>query len=165
MISEVFGDVSPEAASDATVETLEEALGVLRRLFVYRPIRGRAGFDQLLADVKAASPGERSVINCYDMSCLLGSFCRSAGWSAEEAFVVFCDRRLTEEMARVDFHACNLLRIAGETYWVEPERLEVRRWTGEEILQEYKIRMVFNDKHIYFTEDEKRRVVMADIPA
>ncbi|MEM8994865.1 MAG: hypothetical protein AAGF23_08740, partial [Acidobacteriota bacterium] len=166
LVPEVFGALSPKAASSgASVEVLEKALDVLQKRFVYQPIRGRAGFDQLLSDVRASEPGERCVINCYDMSCLLGSFCRSAGWSAEEAFVVFCDRRLTEEMARVDFHACNLLRIRGEAYWVEPERLRVRRWTGQEILEEYKIRLVFNDKHIYFTEDDKRRVVMADIPA
>ena len=163
LLSEVFG--SAEVAAPGSVAVLEDALTDVKARFFYKGTRGRTGFDQLLENLRRAAPGERVLINCYDLSCLLASHFRITGWGPEDAFVVFCDRLLTEEMARVDFHACNLLRCGDETFWIEPEVLEATRLSGDEILETYKVRLVFNDTHIYFTEDEKRRVVMSDMPA
>lgn len=142
---------------------LEHALARLQNRFTYQPIRGRAGFDTLREEMEQKPAGESTVINCFDLCCLLVSQLRAAGWSEEQVFVVLCDALGRQRQVYADFHACILLQDGATQLWIEPETLGARPLTGAQILAGFKLHLIFNDRHVYFTTAEKERLVRGEV--
>src|SRR5689334_13934518 len=88
LLFEVFHSL-PRSAGRAG---LEAAIADLRGHFVYRPVRGRLGFDRL-REARADDGAGPSTANCFDLSTLLVSHLRRSGWSPDEVYVVLCDAR------------------------------------------------------------------------
>lgn len=153
LVEELFPPL-PADGEDAVAA----ALAVLRRECAYRSRAGRRGLDELLA-TRRASGGGRLEINCIDLVCLLVSYLRSAGAGDDEAFVALAGIR-----GFLQHHAWALVRRNGGFLWIDPAALEPVARPGREILERHDLYVVFNDRRIFFTGEEKRRLLAGERP-
>jgi hypothetical protein len=156
LVHEIF---RPASRADGARAIVDRALEDLRAHFAYRGVRGRLGLTRL-RELRAGGGGAPLDINCIDLSALLASQLRRGGLSDREVFVALCDIRWLQGRVRNDFHACVLVMAGGEMLWIPPEELSPVALRPDELLERYKLHVVFNDQHLYFTEAEKRGLLL-----
>lgn len=159
----LIGNLSGEGGRLEKRGALDAAVARVRHHFTYRPSRGAVGFDKLL-DARTKGPEAPSFANCLDMSAVLVSCLRRAGFSPSEAFIVVCDRLWLGGRARADFHACVLVLLEGAMIWLDPEDLHIVETTGAALLERYKVHVVFNDCYVHVTRVEQQRILSRNMP-
>lgn len=132
------------------------ALDLLRRSVSYRSYPGRRSFDEL-RQLRLERDGDPPELNCINLSCLLVSYLRRAGFGAEEVFVALGGLRQYPH-----FHAWTLVREGGSLCWIDPADLEPVAATGTELMKTYVLHVLFNDRSLCFTEGEKRRLLLGE---
>jgi radical SAM protein with 4Fe4S-binding SPASM domain len=142
----------PPPAQKAVV--LSGALDFLRRNISYRSYPGRRSFDEL-RQLWPEWDGGQPRLNCINLSCLLASYLRHAGFGGDEAFVALGGLRRHPHV-----HAWTLVRQGPGLLWIDPANLEPVATTGTELMKTYILHVIFNDRSLCFTEGEKRRVLL-----
>ena len=137
-------------------QALRDALDFLRRNVSYRSHPGRQSFDEM-RQLWPARDGSPPRLNCINLSCLLVSYLRHAGFGADEAFVALGGLR-----SHPHFHAWTLVREGSGLCWIDPANLEPVAVTGTELMKTYVLHVIFNDRSLCFTDGEKRRILLGE---
>ena len=152
LVERVFGRPPQEPAE------LSTALEAIDRNFVYRPIRGRAGFDRLV-EALDETQDHRPPINCFDYSCLLVSHLRAAGWNDERVFVAPCDIK-TPGGTTVDFFHCGVvIRHGWNLLFIDPAHPDTTPVNLPELLLLHRFHLLFNDRFLHVSQDDKTRAL------
>jgi hypothetical protein len=154
----------PVPRSAGAGEALAAALGRARGRLRYDPTPGRHDFADLRRQAAAAG-GAPVVLNCIDCACALASYLRKAGFGADEVYVALGGRASPILAGGEQFHAWVALRREAGLVWIDPADLEPATTTGETVLAHHRLFALFNDRHLYFLDAEKRRALTHAVPA
>jgi hypothetical protein len=139
-------------------DAVADALAAVKRHCAYRSRPGRRSFDELLEARRSSDT--KLEINCVDLVCLVVSHLRAAGFGEEEAYVALAGKR-----GFLQHHAWALVpREGGHFLWIDPAELVPAARTGADILARHDVYAVFNDRRLFFTAGEKRRLLLGEAP-
>lgn len=142
---------APEGDRDGV---LAAAIAALRQRSRVCSVPGRQSFDELLG--RWQKSGEETLdLNCINLSCLLTSHLRRAGFSADQVFVLLGGVR---SFAHV--HAWVLLRDGRRLRRIDPADLEIVETDGRWLIDHYNIYTIFNDQCLHALEADKRRLLL-----
>ena len=149
-----------DAGTAGTAAAVEAALATARRRLRYEPTPGRNDLAEI-GRRAAAAGGEPVVLNCIDGVCAVAAHLRAGGFGADEVWVAVggLASPIGADLG-AEFHAwLAVLLEPGRLLWIDPVHWTSRRAEGAEILAEHRLYALFNDRHVHFLEDEKRRLL------
>lgn len=103
-------------------------------------------------------------LNCINLSCLLSSYLRSAGFGADDVFVAIMTMTSYRSVTLKAVHAGVLLRRTAGWTWFDSADLRPQHLTDRELRARCSFVVLFNDAREYFAAADQRQLLSSSDP-